>query len=310
MTFPLETLRTLLAVTIVASLIALGCANSATTRIIIPVRTCALEGSALAGMSQDDRNSAVFALFGDVNQKVWSAANLGFLACCQDVPVVKDTVVWRTGVLGWVARSSGFDSQEMTDEGAECAAAWAAKTSSTGGGGFTDGPIVILVVDISQQDVSQGSEDNDLQDVGDTSPQLTSPKLCVEPRVLTAADVSGRLTFSIEPGNLSAKPIWPQQFGVGWITLAHELGHQLLLFHGDGLDNDHNGLEPPTPGLRLFDQKCDPPEHSVGFNSEAGSLMDFENTELNYNLTSWQIELAREGAEVFPGHVDVGSSSS
>ena len=37
------------------------------------------------------------------------------------------------------------------------------------------------------------------------------------------------------------------------LTLAHELGHAMLLGHGNGLDDNHDGLLPPTTGIRRFD---------------------------------------------------------
>ncbi|MGH9970792.1 MAG: hypothetical protein ACREBG_23780 [Pyrinomonadaceae bacterium] len=42
--------------------------------------------------------------------------------------------------------------------------------------------------------------------------------------------------------------------GVFYRILAHELGHTLLLSHGDGLPK--GGTLPPQAGLRKFDQDC------------------------------------------------------
>lgn len=91
--------------------------------------------------------------------------------------------------------------------------------------------------------------------------------------------------------------------------LAHELGHTFLLGHGDGLDNNGDGLQPPTPGPRLFDftdplglAQTDslyvPPVEDQG--TTAHSLMDYSS---DTTLTALQIEQAREVAKLIPGAV-------
>ena len=37
-------------------------------------------------------------------------------------------------------------------------------------------------------------------------------------------------------------------------VVAHELGHTLMLGHGNGLDDNADGLLPPTIGIRRFDR--------------------------------------------------------
>ena len=78
--------------------------------------------------------------------------------------------------------------------------------------------------------------------------------------------------------------------------LGHELGHALLLGHGDGIDQGPIiGSEPPTAGPRPFDEYCDPAEPQ-----ESCSLMDPVYARCT-ELTALQIELARAAAAARDG---------
>ena len=294
---------TILAV-VLATIIA-GCDNNSML-ITLVVRVCALQGSDLANEIEYDRNMAVRDEFQTINKNIWNQAQIDFLACCQDIPVVRDpfpdtsSLVSVSRALGSAALSpAGKIGDEMYMEAGECATAWAAK-KTVSGKGIDYGPVVVYVHDITM-DVGAPTNINGLT----TDMPNSNSKLCVEPRQLTSKDVSPRFSFVIEPSGFSGGPD-PESFHVGRsdVALAHELGHQLLLAHGDGLDAQGNAAPPSGPGPRLFDDTCDPGERVYG-----DSLMDTTQYGPNAStkLTQYQIELAREAASVWPGHVPSSS---
>jgi hypothetical protein len=269
------------------SLLLLSCGPSGS--ITVAVRPCALAGTSWAQVPQADLNDGVVDLFNELNQVVWSQAQISFLACCQDVPVIADPDASR-GPAGSIFTPGTQPSIEMEAAAAACAGEWARKAALTTGTGFDQGPIVIFVSDTTD---ASGSP---LSSLGVTTPPRTFPNLCVAPRSLTASDVEQQYIVSIEPAQYGFRQPRNGQ-GSAMQTLAHELGHTLLLSHGDGLDNNLNGVAPPSPGPRLFD-KCDAAAEQ--FAAETGSLMSHGRATL---LTPLQIELAREAAAVWPGHV-------
>ncbi len=276
---PLSSARVIRWTLLLVSLGLVGCSGS----ILLPVRACVLEGTQLADLTQDDRDAAVQALFNDMNAAIWAQARVGFLVCCQEIPVIQDPDP-ELGPQGQIAYgTSKRVSDEMLSASDACAAAWAAKP-----GHFTKGPIVVFVRDITQ---ATGMFANDL---GITNPRPTQADLCIHPRALLPVDVEKRYSFVIEPAGFGSRA--DQKQGSTRNTLAHELGHIVLLFHGDGLDNDANGSVPPTSGPRLFDSECDASETETSL-----SLMSEGANHITV-LTPLQIELARSAAVAWPGY--------
>ncbi len=65
-----------------------GCPHPTPSVITIPTRICVLKGTALATYAEQDRNDQ--ALFNEMNKTIWNQANIVFLGCCQDIPVIND----------------------------------------------------------------------------------------------------------------------------------------------------------------------------------------------------------------------------
>ncbi len=126
--------------------------------------------------------------------------------------------------------------------------------------------------------------------------------LCGHPRNLKVTDITGMfvcmgdqnfISDTWVPGN---GPCYP---GSSFQVLGHELGHALCLGHGNGIDDDANGLMPPLMGPRRYDEYCDPGEREEV--SSRGNLMHLVSDLTNLQLTDLQIETTREVAKIFPG---------
>jgi len=128
--------------------------------------------------------------------------------------------------------------------------------------------------------------------------------LCWYPRKLTVSDITGQYVAVVDK-SFSGTP-WYSSFSFPYM-LSHEIGHALLLGHGNGLDDNHDGKEPPTPGSRRYDAYCDPlgiddkdfPLEDQG--TTESSLMDYNETD--GTITPLQIEQARAAAKIVPGAV-------
>ncbi|TAK33575.1 MAG: hypothetical protein EPO21_12570 [Chloroflexota bacterium] len=141
-------------------------------------------------------------------------------------------------------------------------------------------------------------------------PAGMSTRLCQQPRELRQGDVTQvGWTMLLEP----AAPIPTNTFAQTVETLAHELGHTLLLGHGNGLDDDRNGLLPPQPGPRRFDENCDTRGRTSDTTPLEDLLTPFVSCETTgsvmsvarpcLNLRPLQIEQARAAAKLVPGAV-------
>ena len=93
--------------------------------------------------------------------------------------------------------------------------------------------------------------------------------------------------------------------------LAHELGHNLFLGHGNGLDDNHDGRPAGIAGPRRYDEYCDrawlkPPANTVLVEdigtATTGSLM--QHTSCSADLRRLQVQTARGVVRLRPGFVD------
>jgi hypothetical protein len=134
--------------------------------------------------------------------------------------------------------------------------------------------------------------------------------LCGDPRQLTADDLAATSWTVVVDGDLFGGPTYS---GDPIIALAHEFGHVLTLGHGNGLDDNGDGLQPPGNGPRRFDSYCDPlatdasgvpvEEADVGqfVDCEASSSMMRTTLTSCRNLRPLQVEQARAAALKIPG---------
>ena len=128
--------------------------------------------------------------------------------------------------------------------------------------------------------------------------------LCTVPRNLTKDDTKGRYILLEDPTLLGLAA--QAGHGFPYIILGHEVGHVFMLGHGDGLDNNNNGTQPPGPGDRRFDEICDPDEFlhiDVPNESIPNSPISLMNETPGYftKLTPLQMELAQTAARLMPG---------
>ena len=120
--------------------------------------------------------------------------------------------------------------------------------------------------------------------------------MCGNPRNLTAADVTQMLQIAhYDPAMYKIIPYTAETFEPSRVV-AHELAHTMMLGHGNGLDDNADGLLPPTLGRRRFDEYCD----------VKGSMEDTTGGTLmlpgaDKNLTPLQREMARATARLVPG---------
>jgi hypothetical protein len=138
--------------------------------------------------------------------------------------------------------------------------------------------------------------------------------LCGSPVRLTPDDVSEAMVVMLDQFQLS--PVGTDGITKAAKVLAHELGHNLLLGHGNGFDDDGNGRPAGLRGPKRYDEYCDPawlipPKNEEVAEDQAtpfvdcatsGSLM--RRIEVCTQLRPLQVETARGVALVIPGAVN------
>jgi hypothetical protein len=225
--------------------------------IQVPVRMCVLEGG-LQGEGQPPprrvngrlqvstaSGNRIRGILRQANSRTWvKFAQVAWAFAGSRVPVIADPEP-----VGGRGNASG-SRLERTEIERTCDAAWRAEFNVLNGVlvtvairiadtvGFTDSPPTEYMLATPGRPEGQGI-------------LCTSPRSGVEEEVVRRA---GNVVVT-DPAN-------DREAGH---TLAHELGHALLLGHGNGIDDDGNGLLPPNPGARRYDEYCDP----AGFDGDA-----------------------------------------
>jgi hypothetical protein len=127
--------------------------------------------------------------------------------------------------------------------------------------------------------------------------------LCGHPRNLMLGDVTPLQNAAVYDLEYFKNSIVPRYVDETWNPvkiLAHELGHTLTLSDGNGLDDNGDGLQPPVPGIRRYDEYCDP----LGKLEDTGTFIDCDTSSslmvVNSctNIQPLQREMARAAAQL------------
>lgn len=281
----------------------------------VPVRMCVLEGSALAAGKKPGETIAgkeLLDLLESVNKDIWFPnAQIAFSSAIETgFPVVADPTPpggQTCGVLGDL-NAAGFANGDGPFAETACATAWQQRYPNK------VGIPIIFARDFCDSGAIKGGAAGPDDKLYVKSRKAFSGQrgddLCGVPRRLTGADITNQIrkpfVIIVDP---SRDPAVRNH-------LAHELGHNLFLGHGNGLDDNRDGTSAGRPGPRRYDEYCDPgwfippadtqlaEEASVRFISceQSSSLMN-ESASCS-NLQPLQVETARDVARLMPGFIN------
>lgn len=280
----------------------------------VPVRLCVIEGSEVsAGRApgQTIAGGSLFALLETVNRQVWfPQAQIAFSSSIETgIPVIADPTPpnggsCRRGDLD----VGGFALGDAPAAAQACEAAWNGKYPGVQGvpvvfarnfcqSGQIEGgaPPIPAGLMVASQNPRTGQRGDDF---------------CGLPRRMTPADVVSdqRRPFVVLKD--------PSRNARSMQHLAHELGHNLYLGHGNGLDDNRDGVAAGRRGPKRYDEYCDPaglqmPENVMVAEDLATPVVDCATTSslMNRsatceNLQPLQVETARAVARLMPGFQD------
>ena len=272
----------------------------------IPVRLCAIEGSPAATAP-----SGLLKLLDQVNDTIWyPAAQIAFSSAIETgIPVIPDPSPNDGSAKGDL--TVAFLSGEPIAAAAACEAAWASQFPGKQGI-----PVVTARKFINSGltlGVTPGPDTGLMTASAKAGSGKRGDDLCGYPLHVRADDVvnAQRRPFSV---------VVDASFVTGSSdatrNLAHELGHNLFLGHGNGLDDNHDGKAAGGRGPLRYDEYCDPgwmlppnfeelaeDKNTVFVNcAQSGSLM-FPSASCP-NLQPLQVETARGMALLMPGAKD------
>jgi hypothetical protein len=207
--------------------------------IFVPIRWCALEGSPVAvdpgQVGEPDTDSALWRRHERATDNFWSPGALisfrsaftSAVAQQSNFPIIPDPSP-SPGMAGDV-RNPDQDETEYNDARAACMARWDAIEMMFPGVNL-EGPVVINVRRLVNQDGSQA------QISGQGGYQYTWPggpdPVCTNPSALTQVTSKAIITDYL----------FLRDFDPVEELLAHEFGHVLGLQHGNGQDDNNNGM--------------------------------------------------------------------
>ena len=280
----------------------------------VPVRMCVVEGSTLAGGKAAGETIAgrqLLDLLEAANREVWyPQAQVAFSSAIEvGFPVIADPSPPGPSACGGKGDLElGFLGGDAPFAETACAAAWQERHPGV------VGIPVIFARDFCDsgltKGVAMGPEPGLLIASRNPLHGKRGDDLCGMPMRLTTADItnSNRRPFAVM--------VEPERNGNARNVLAHELGHNLFLGHGNGLDDNHDGQPAGRRGPRRHDEYCDPawllpPENTVLAEDADVEFVDCETTGSLMqssagcsNLQPLQVESARSVARLMPGFRD------
>jgi len=257
--------------------------------ILVPVRACVVRGSTFElkervsdPTKRESAAAQVSEAFSDVIPIWRDGAKIG-LPLYPDVKVIDDPDI-ATGVQGEIEQDLGLggESSESAAVAALCDSAWR----------DTDGivPPGIAVIFVRSFISSSGRKQTNLEGF---SPPLrgvyssSEARLCATPFLVAPEDLAGRhaLIRTFDSGTNFAVPLDRLAR-----TTAHEIGHVLLVAHGNGLDDDGNGKS---------DEQCDYREYESIDKTLPGyaAMLMAESSAWGTAIGPRQKELARAAAK-------------
>ena len=274
--------------------------------IQVPLRYCVVEGSPQAlGRKPGEKvdGKKLLEVLREAGDEIWlKQAGIFFRHAFapQGIPVVADPDKSQTSLQVGDLTMTGFGLGEWADAANACEKAWEDLYPNQKGIVVVNGRRMIPETATTVGGVAPGVPyELWVPQSGDARTGKRGDALCGNPRNLLVSDITYMLkAATYDPALYKIIPYTSITFEPAKV-IAHELGHTLMLGHGNGLDDNADGLLPPTAGRRRFDQYCD----ANGQQEDVVPPYSLMNSGDARTITPLQREMARAAAKLVPGAV-------
>ncbi|MEI9933215.1 MAG: hypothetical protein WDM89_22455 [Rhizomicrobium sp.] len=276
-------------------LLFVGCSSPNSKRITIIARACVVQGApwdfgAGKATPATTRTNAATQVILDASQIWQTGADIAFVPVLDSQGEIPEIRVQGSDGKGDIDQPQDSSPTPQTKAAIQaCDAAW----QSTYPKGLLGIPMIFARTIVN--DDGSNSRQNGIEPQNTTGYARNGGKdLCDRPYKIVQGDLTGN-AFVI--ATLNVDRVSSSSFAEALATTtAHEIGHSLMLAHGDGRDNDNNGR---------WDQVCDPLEYSqydLAPSDPNPSIMNAAPSNQTL-ITPLQAELARSAAQFVPGVV-------